>query len=298
MDGLTTLEKIVAKHRTPVVMLSSLTDRGATLTLKALEMGAVDFVCKPQGVRSVGLMASELLAKVKAAATGRVVLGMDCERLTKAGRKKNGREESKAQGRVIAIGASSGGPYALRQFLPRLPGDFGAGIVIVQHMPEGFTRMLANWLDEICEVEVREARPGDRAVAGRVLIGPSGSHMTVKRRPGGAEIVLDKGLPVNGHMPSVEVLFRSMAEEYGAHAIGVIMTGMGSDGAEGLGQIREAGGYTLAQDRDSCAVYGMPRVAIERGYVDEVLKLSDIASRLKNLVSQQCKREESYAWSR
>jgi two-component system chemotaxis response regulator CheB len=158
--------------------------------------------------------------------------------------------------------------------------------------------MLANWLDEICELEIREARPGDRAIAGRVLIGPSGAHMTVKRGREGAEIVLEKGLPVNGHMPSVEVLFRSMAQEYGPQAIGVIMTGMGSDGAEGLGQIREAGGYTLAQDRDSCAVFGMPRVAIDRGYVDEVLTLSDMASRLKDLVGQQCKGEDSYARSR
>jgi two-component system chemotaxis response regulator CheB len=298
MDGLTALQKIVAKHRTPVVMLSSLTDRGAALTLRALEMGAVDFVCKPQGSGRLGLMASELLAKVKAAATGRVVLGADCERISKTRRKKNAKEEGDTRGRVIAIGASSGGPYALRQLLPRLPADFGAGVVIVQHMPESFTRMLANWLDEICELEVHEARPGDRVVAGRVLIGPSGAHITVKRGQEGAEIVLEKGHPVNGHMPSVEVLFRSMAVEFGSQAVGVIMTGMGSDGAEGLGRIREAGGYTLAQDRDSCAVYGMPRAAIDRGYVDEVLTLSEIASRLKDLVGRQCKREDSYARSR
>ncbi len=298
MDGLTALREIVAKHRTPVVMLSSLTDRGAALTLKALEVGAVDFVCKPKGAGRLNLMAGELLAKVKAAATGRVVSGIDIGRHPVPRENKNGLKGGGPRGKIIAIGASSGGPYALRQLLPQLPADFGAGIVIVQHMPETFTRMLARWLDEICDLEVCEARAGDKVMAGRVLIGPAGAHMTIKRGAEGAEVVLEKCVPVNGHMPSVEVLFRSMAEQYGPSSIGVIMTGMGNDGAEGLGEMRRAGGYTLAQDRDSCAVFGMPRVAIERGYVDEVVTLSDMASRLTGLVGRQCKREDSYARSR
>lgn len=299
MDGLTALQEIVARHRTPVVMLSSLTDRGAALTLRALEMGAVDFVCKPQGAARAGLMAGELLAKVKAAATGRVVQAADRGRPHAAVRSSKGAKgEASPRGKVIAIGASSGGPYALRQLLPQLPADIGAGVVIVQHMPESFTKMLARWLDEICELEVSEARSGDRVEAGRVLIGPAGVHMSVKRKGNEAEVILERGLPVNGHMPSVEVLFRSMAEQYGDQAIGVIMTGMGGDGAEGLGQMKRAGGYTLAQDRDSCAVFGMPRVAIDRGYVDEVLTLSEIAPRLTGLVGRQGRREDIYARSR
>ena len=178
----------------------------------------------------------------------------------------------------------------LRFLLSRIPVDLDSGIVIVQHMPESFTEMLARWLDEICSLEVKEASDGDAIGSGRVLIAPSGAHMKVKRTSLGGKVVLERGGVVNGHMPSVDVLFNSVAEEYGAYSYGVLMTGMGSDGAQGLGEVKQAGGYTIAQDGESCSVFGMPRVAIEKGYVCKVVKLSDMADHLVSVVGQKCSR--------
>ena len=296
MDGLTALAEMVSKHRTPVIMLSSLTTRGAALTMQALETGAVDFVCKPSGTARLPEMAEELISKIKAAArtnlltlgrpspTGAPVRNMDTV-ATRAG----------GQGRVIAIGASSGGPHALRSLLPRVPADIDAGIVVVQHMPESFTAMLAHWLNEICDLEVKEAESGDLALPGRVLIAPGSFHMKVRRTPAGCEVLLERGALVNGHKPSVDVLFRSVAQEYGTLATGIIMTGMGSDGAQGLGEIMGAGGHTVAQDKESCAVYGMPRVAVERGFANRVLPLTEMAQYLSFKVGRLGALEESYA---
>lgn len=180
----------------------------------------------------------------------------------------------------MAIGASSGGPHALRYLLPRLPADFAAPILIVQHLPEAFTAMLARWLDEMCAIEIKEAEAGELALPGRAYLAPARAHMKVKKVTNGAEIQLQPGAPVNGHIPSVDVLFHSVAESFGAAATAVILTGMGSDGATGLGEIRNAGGHTVAQDEASCAVYGMPRVAVQRGGVKQVLTLTDIAPHL------------------
>jgi two-component system chemotaxis response regulator CheB len=287
MDGLTALSHIVTSYGVPVVMLSSLTTRGAALTMKALEMGAVDFICKPKGAAQVGEMAGELAMKIKAAARSKLVsLGSAATAWPSSKKKGAAATNGKAAGRLVAIGASSGGPYALRYLLPGLPSDFGAGIVIVQHMPESFTSMLAKWLDDICGLEVREAKDGDLAVPGRVLIAPGNSHLKVRRKPLGVEVMLERGCAVNGHMPSVDVLFRSVAEEFGSEATAVIMTGMGSDGVEGIGRIRRAGGHTVAQDKESCAIYGMPRVAIDKGYVDRVVALSDMAAYLVSKVGR------------
>jgi two-component system chemotaxis response regulator CheB len=288
MDGLTALSHIVSKHSIPVIMLSSLTSRGAALTMRALGMGAVDFICKPKAVSQAGEMAGELISKIKGAARSKVS-HIEPLVLPKRTPKKRRTETRGGSGKIVAIGASSGGPHALRSLLPKIPGDFGAGIVVVQHMPESFTAMFAQWLDEICEIEVREARNGDLATPGRALIAPGNAHLKVKKRPLGAEVLVEKGNLVNGHMPSVDVLFRSVADEYGSEALGILMTGMGSDGAEGIGHIRKAGGHTIAQDKDSCAIFGMPRVAIEKGYIEGVLPLVDIAPHLISTIgSSEC----------
>jgi len=298
MDGLTALAEMVSKHHTPVIMLSSLTTRGAALTMQALEKGAVDFVCKPAGSARLPEMADELVAKIKAAARTNV---QALSRTAQAGApiKKKPRlaGQGRGQGRVVAIGASSGGPHALRHLLPRIPVDLDAGILIVQHMPESFTAMLAQWLNEICELEVKEAETGDLALPGKALIAPGSSHMKVRRTALGCEVLLEGGALVNGHKPSVDVLFRSVAEQYGSQATGVLMTGMGSDGAQGLGEIQAAGGHTLAQDKESCAVYGMPRVAAEKGYANKILPLTEMASYLSFNVGRLAALEESYARS-
>jgi two-component system chemotaxis response regulator CheB len=185
---------------------------------------------------------------------------------------------------VIAIGASSGGPNALRYVLPRIRAGFKASILIVQHMPESFTAVMARWLDDICEIEVREAQDGDLIVPGTALIAPGNAHLRVKRTALGGVVALDRGKPENGHMPSVDVLFRSVAREYGRQSAGIIMTGMGSDGADGLGEIKRTGGFTLAQDRESCAIYGMPRVAVEKGHAQAIAPLTEIAAWMTALV--------------
>lgn len=292
MDGLTALGEMVSKHRTPVVMLSSLTSRGAALTMQALEKGAVDFVCKPAGAAQIEEMAGELLSKVKAAARTRPITF--AKEIPKAAPKRMPGQGSKT-GRLVAIGASSGGPHALRYLLPRLPVNLDAGIVIVQHMPESFTTMLAYWLNEICELEVKEAESGDLAVPGKVLIAPGSSHMRVRKTLAGCEILLDKGALVNGHRPSVDVLLESVAENYGPSATGIILTGMGNDGANGLGQLLAAGGHTVAQDKDSSAVYGMPRIATEKGFAERVLPLTSMPSYLTSTVGTVPQQETIYA---
>lgn len=292
MDGLTTLRHIVAKHKIPVVMLSVLTSLGAMLTMQALEIGAFDFVCKPKVSTQVGDMAEELILRVKGAARSRAVSLNGAENGVvhppASGRKKRRPKGNLGDSKkIVAIGASSGGPHALRYLLPRIPPDIDAPILVVQHMMESFTPTFVRWLDEICGMEVREARDGDVAVPGRILVAPGGHHMTVQKTGAGAQVVLESGQPVSGHKPSVDVLFQSVAREYGLLGIGLIMTGMGSDGAQGIGEIRKAGGHTLAQDRESCSVYGMPRVAIEKGFVDTVLPLKEMPEYLISVVGQQ-----------
>jgi two-component system, chemotaxis family, protein-glutamate methylesterase/glutaminase len=296
MDGLTTLRHIISRRALPVIMLSSLTSHGAETTMQALEIGAVDFVCKPKSASQIGEMADELVAKIRAAARGKVIAFHE-ERSLEGGSKRSlwGSRVSEATSKVLAIGASSGGPHALRYFLPRIPSDFDAGIVIVQHLPESFTEMLARWLDDICELEVKEASSGDEILAGRALIAPASAHMKVLRAGSAGQVIVERGALVNGHMPSVDVLFHSVAEQYGAQATGLIMTGMGSDGAEGLGAIRKVGGHTIAQDKESSSVFGMPRVAIEKGFAQKVLPLMEMPSYLIGVVGRACKVEEIYA---
>lgn len=298
MDGISTLNHIVSKFRTPVLMLSSHTTWGASLTLKSLEIGAVDFVCKPSSPARIGEMADELISKVKAAARSKLVSPADLSSEPPPTAALPTTAPVLAAGdirdRIVAIGASSGGPNALRYLLPRIPLDFNAGLVVVQHMPESFTAIMARWLDEICGIDVREARDRDVVKPGRVLIAPGNAHIRVKKTAVGGIVLLEPSKPVGGHMPSVDVFFRSVAEEYGRRATAVIMTGMGTDGAAGIGEIKKAGGLTLAQDRESCTVYGMPRAAIERGNIDRIVPLSELPSYLVSVVGRSSQVEVSH----
>ena len=275
MDGIETLRLIMCRAPIPVILFSTHSKEGAYSTFKALAMGAVDFVAKPKDAAAGNLdaIADQLIAKIKVAkrAAGRklplaVVSESEC------GIKKSARV-SIPPNRIIAIGISTGGPNALQFVLSQIPADFPASILIVQHMPEGFTEMFARRLDECCALDVHEARSGDMLVAGRVLICPGNRHIMVRRMPRGDTAVLSDGPPVNGHRPSADVLFHSVAQQFGLTVVGVLMTGMGEDGAEGLGAIKAAGGMTIAQSEDSCVVSGMPRAAIVKGYANKIVSL-------------------------
>ncbi len=283
MDGMETLRLIMGRAPLPVILFSTHSKEGGYATLKALALGAVDFVAKPKDAPAGRLeeIADQLIAKIKVAkrATGRRLPPaiVDDQPV-----KKKGNRASLPPRRVIAIGISTGGPNALQFVLSQIPADFQSTIVIVQHMPEGFTEMFAKRLDECCAPEVQEARSGDLLIAGRVLICPGNRHMMVRRMPRGDMVVLSDGPPVNGHRPSADVLFHSVAQEFGLTAVGLLMTGMGDDGAEGLGAIKAAGGMTIAQSEDTCVVSGMPRAAILKGYANKIIPLDGLAAFLVN----------------
>lgn len=278
MDGMETLRLIMRRAPLPVILFSTHSKEGAYSTFKALALGAIDFVAKPADAATGNLeaIANQLIEKVRVAKRvgGRSKPAVPPEppitkKITRA---------TIAPSRIIAIGISTGGPNALQFVLSQIPQDFPASILVVQHMPEGFTEMFARRLDECCQLDVQEAKSGDLLVAGRVLICPGNRHMMVRRMPRGDMAVLTDAPAVNGHRPSVDVLFHSVAQEFGPMAVGVIMTGMGEDGAEGIGAIQSAGGMTLAQSEDSCVVSGMPRAAIQKGYVNRVVSLDSLGA--------------------
>jgi two-component system, chemotaxis family, protein-glutamate methylesterase/glutaminase len=279
MDGMETLRMIMRRTPMPVVLFSTHSKEGAYATLKALALGAIDFVAKPQEAAAGHLdsIADQLIEKIKVAkrAAGRklpaAVVSDDPPQ-----RKKKSARSTLPPNRVIVIGISTGGPNALQYVLSQIPADFPASFVVVQHMPEGFTEMFARRLDECCALEVHEARSGDLLVAGRVLICPGNRHIMVRRMPRGDMAVLSDGPPVNGHRPSADVLFHSAAQHFGLTAVGLLMTGMGEDGAEGLGALKAAGGMTIAQSEDTCVVSGMPRAAISKGYANKVIPLDGL----------------------
>jgi two-component system chemotaxis response regulator CheB len=278
MNGIDTLKEIMRRHPVPVIVFSSHSIEGASVTMKALGLGAFDFVPKPKDASAhMAETSKELIAKVKAAAECKLKprlphgLPPRPEKVSTTG----------SPTRVIAIGVSTGGPQALEYLLSQLPGDFPGSIVVVQHMPEGFTDMFARRLDELSALRVKEAQSGDVLHPGRVLICPGSRHLRVKRLPMGDVAVLTDDGRVNGHRPSVDVLFRSIAEEYKSQAVAVLMTGMGDDGAEGLGAVKKEGGMTIAQSEESCVVYGMPKAAIERGYAIRVVSLEVMGATLQ-----------------
>ena len=284
LNGIDTLKEIMRHSRVPVIVVSSHSTDGASVTLKALGLGAFDFVAKPHDVAArLPEIAQELIAKIKAAAHSRSVKVQPIPGTSRRA-EKNPANTKAAPTRMVAIGVSTGGPHALQFVLSQLPGDFPGTIVVVQHMPEGFTEMFARRLDEICAITVKEAQSGDLLLAGRALICPGSRHIKVKRLPLGDVAVLSDEPRENGHRPSVDVLFKSLAEEFGANGMAVLMTGMGEDGAHGMGAVKAAGGMTIAQSEDSCVVFGMPKAAIERGFAVRVVGLDALA----NTVQAQC----------
>lgn len=278
MDGLDFLEKLMRLRPMPVVMVSSLTQRGSEVTLRALELGAVDFVAKPTlGIRAGLLEYADLIAdRIRAAARSRPRPRPDTQvsRSVVTLKRPLGSTE-----KLILVGASTGGTEAIREFLEPMPADC-PGILITQHMPPGFTRSFAQRLDQLCAMTVAEARHGERVLPGHAYIAPGDQHMRIARSGANYVIELDQSEPVNRHRPSVDVLFESAARVAGKNAVGVILTGMGRDGAAGLLALREAGARTFAQDEASCVVFGMPREAIAMGAVDEVVSLGNMSERV------------------
>jgi two-component system chemotaxis response regulator CheB len=280
MDGLTFLEKLMRGHPMPVVMVSALTESGCETTLRALELGAVDFVTKPrlEVAERMGEVAEEIIGKVKAAARAR----LSAREIAPPPRILSAALPRSSE-RVIAVGASTGGTEALKILLTALPAD-APGMVIVQHMPELFTRAFAERLDGLCAIRVKEAANGDRVLPGHALVAPGNHHMTLTRSGANYHVQINGGPPVNHHRPSVDVLFESCARWAGANAVGLIMTGMGADGARGLLQMRRAGARTLAQDEESSVVFGMPKAAIDAGAVEEVAALPQLPAALVALL--------------
>ena len=278
LNGIDTLKEIMRRWRLPVIVVSSHSTAGASITLKALGLGAFDFVAKPQDVSArMPEIAAELIGKIKAAAESKNV-----RQPTLVGTRVEKRPSGPAAPtKIVALGVSTGGPHALEFVLSQLPAEFPGSILIVQHMPDGFTEMFAKRLDECCAIRVKEAQSGDLLLAGRALVCPGNRHLRVKKLPLGNVAVLADEPRVNGHRPSVDVLFRSVAEEFGPESVAVLMTGMGEDGAAGLGAVRGAGGMTIAQSEASCVVYGMPKAAIERGFALRVVDLEQLANTLQ-----------------
>ena len=280
MDGITFLRQLMAERPTPVVICSSLTTVGAETTLQALAAGAVAIISKPgMGVEEfLKESSNDLVAAVKSAARANMGAVQRSAQLRSQGRDHAAPRLAMAQTteRIVAIGTSTGGTVALEVLLTELP-RVTPGIMIVQHMPEMFTAAFAARLDSLCEITVQEAKNGQRVLPGLALIAPGGKHMQLARS--GAQYVVEvkDGPPVNRHRPSVDVLFRSVAKYAGRNAMGVIMTGMGDDGARGLKEMHDAGAYTLAQDEASCVVYGMPREAVKHGGVDRTMPLASLA---------------------
>ena len=280
MDGLSFLEKLMRARPMPVLMVSSLTEQGAATTLRAMELGAVDFVTKPKlDVRTGTLeLADEIVEKVKAASRAHVRTRRSAEPGAKSAPTAIVAPAGallKSTHKVIAVGASTGGTEALREFLVPLPPDT-PGIVIVQHMPANFTKSFAERLDTQCQMRVKEAVDGDRILPGHVLIAPGNFHMGVQRSGATYSVRVFMADPVNRHRPSVDVLFDSCAQTIGANALGVILTGMGNDGAKGMLSMRKAGARTFAQDEATCVVFGMPREAILAGGAEQTLALQDM----------------------
>jgi len=287
MDGLEFLKKLMPQYPLPVVMVSSLTESGSRITFDALAAGAVDFVCKPASDIKSGLMGmiNELHDKIKIAS--RVdVQGYKNKHINpavKTVQKVTGL--SHTANKIIAIGASTGGTEALRKVLMAMPVT-APGIVVVQHMPERFTKMFADRLDELSALKVSEAVTGDTVKAGHVLIARGGQHLQLVRSGAEYKLICRDGAKVCGHKPSVDVLFRSVARYVGANAIGVMLTGMGNDGADAMLKMREAGARTLAQDKNTSVVFGMPKEAFERGGAEELVPLEKIPQHIKRLLEE------------
>ena len=280
MDGLTFLQKLMAARPMPVVMVSSLTEQGAATTMQALEAGAVDFVTKPTVDIQHGLeeLAHQIKEKVKIAAQATVrkrTPPADCSEQIKSLAAQSAM--IKTTDTIIAIGSSTGGTEALRELLEVLPPNMPP-ILMTQHMPEHFTKTFADRLNELCQIHVKEAQEGDSVIPGQALLAPGNYHMELRRSGAKYYVTLNQEPQVNRHRPAVDPMFKSVARYAGANSVGVILTGMGNDGAAGMLDMKMAGAFNLAQDEKSCVVFGMPKEAIKAGGIDKILPLSDISS--------------------
>ncbi|NMM78353.1 chemotaxis response regulator protein-glutamate methylesterase [Rhodococcus sp. SRB_17] len=285
MDGIDFLGRLMRLRPMPVVMISTLTERGAEVTMKALELGAVDFVAKPRVGLANGLneLASQIVDKIRVAAVAQV-RRMPCEPALAGAERAAAALPSGLLGRLsteklVCIGASTGGTEAIKEILVHMPADAPA-IVITQHMPPGFTTSFAARLNGLCQITVKEAVHGERILPGHAYIAPGGRQFSLQRSGANYVAVVDDGPPVNRHKPSVEVLFKSAAAVVGRNAFGIMLTGMGNDGAAAMREMKDAGSYNYVQDEASCIVFGMPREAIAHGAADEVLALTQIAPAL------------------
>lgn len=297
MDGITALRKIMEKDPIPVIMLSSLTQKGAELTMKALQLGAIDFIPKPSGSISLDIatVSEDIIRKVRVAALVRSKLKRPVLDQSHPFEEVRWQKGSAARPRtvpiqlekLVLIGTSTGGPKALYQVIPQLPGDLGAGVLIVQHMPPGFTRSLAERLNEMSALTVKEAEREEQVLPGKVYIAPGDFHLKVTRKTEGGYnrlfIDLTSDSPVSGHRPSVDYMFESVASQFWGQIVGVIMTGMGQDGAKGVIEIKKKGGKVIAEDASTCIVFGMPKMAIETGSVDKVVTLPYIAREIQQM---------------
>ena len=297
MGGLAATKKIMSENPIPIIILSAFAKHGAELTLQALDNGAVDFIAKPEDSLSggIGAIAKELIEKVKHVVkirVGKIESGLT-DRISEEDSvsekrrpfNKSASLKETSDWDIIAIGTSTGGPVALKTVLRGFPEDLPVGIVVVQHMPPVFTKAFADRLNSICSIEVKEAQDGDLILPGRALIAPGDFHMTVTQYNTRPKIMLHKWAPVSGHRPSVDVLMHSIAREYAQRAIAVIMTGMGKDGSEGIAELKDKGGYIVAQDQESSVIFGMNREVIRNGDADEIVPVERIPKAILERVS-------------
>jgi two-component system chemotaxis response regulator CheB len=282
MDGLTFLRKLMKYYPLPVIVVSSLTPRGSDLALEALEIGAVEVMCKPGAAYTVGDMSLHLIEKIKAAAQVRVDRMM-VDRASSVETRPPQLSITKTTEKIVAIGASTGGTEAIKRIVERYPVNC-PGTLIVQHMPENFTKAFAGRLDSICAATVKQAEDGDAVQSGSVLLAPGNKHMVLRRSGAHYHVRVRDGPHVHYQRPSVEVLFYSVAQYAGRNSVGAILTGMGADGAAGLKAMLNAGAATIAQNEQTCVVFGMPRAAIEMGAAQHVLPITEIAEKIVSLV--------------
>ena len=281
MDGLTFLRKLMRYYPLPTIIVSSLTPQGGKLTLEAMDIGAVDVIAKPNAAYSVGDMSAQLAEKIRAASRARLIKKDEGDKA--AAHAEPIRALAQTSNKVIAIGASTGGTEALKKILAKMPPN-SPGIVMVQHMPANFTTAFAARLNDLSQISVKEAEDGDSVTPGTALLAPGNYHMLLRRSGARYYVEVKTGPMVHHQRPAVDVLFKSTAKYAGANSIGVILTGMGADGAEGLLEMKQAGAATVAQDEKSCVVFGMPKEAIKLGAADKVVSIEQIASEIIKMV--------------
>ncbi|HHV61029.1 MAG TPA: chemotaxis response regulator protein-glutamate methylesterase [Firmicutes bacterium] len=295
VDGLTALKLIMSEVPTPVVMLSSLTQENAEITMEALRLGAVDFVPKPSGTISLDIekVRDQLLAKIRIARRAKLFPDR-MRRSLRAQAGGPGRVAARglivtpgpvgsAPENLVVIGSSTGGPGALQEVIPRLPGDLDAGVLVVQHMPPGFTKSLAMRLDEISPLSIKEGEDGEPISRGKVIVAPGGMHMVVEPD---RTIALNGGPPLHGVRPAIDITLESAVPVFGRRIVGVILTGMGMDGARGMAMLKKSGGKTIVQDEETSVVYGMPRAVVEMGNADRIVPLDNVADAIIEAVSE------------